>query len=116
MPSVLWHMVHSNNYMIQYDMIYIWYRLALCSALRIDLSLGRGALDKVAGAQAKTLGSNVAHTVQLGQKLTVYSRQKNVHRAMATGDIRVIDLLMRDTTHTQHSPSGLVLCMRRITH
>ena len=31
------------------------------------------------------------------------------YRAMATGDIRVIDLLVCDMTHTQHSPSG-ALC------
>ena len=44
--------------------------------------------------------------MQLGQKLTVYSRQKSVHRAMAAGDISVIDPLVRDTMHTQHSPSA----------
>ena len=53
--------------------------------------------------QVKTLGSSGAHTAQFGQKLTC---QKSVYRAMATGDIRVIDLLVHNTKHTQHSPLG----------
>ena len=91
-------------------------RQALGSALRTDLRVWAGTLDEVTGAQAKTLGSNGAHTAQFGQKLTVYSHQKSVYRAMTTGDVIVIDLLVHDMTHTQHSPSGLVLCMRRIMH
>ena len=91
-------------------------RLALGSALRTDLQVWAGTLNEVTGAQAKTLGSNGAHTAQFIQKLTVYSSQKSVYRAMAMGDVIVIDLLVHDMTHTQHSPSGLVLCMRRIMH
>ena len=41
--------------------------------------------------------------MQFGQKLTC---QKTVYRAVATGDTRIIDLLVRDTKHTQHSPLG----------
>ena len=56
--------------------------------------------------------------MQFGQKLT---HQKSINRAMATGDIEVIDLLVHDATHTQHEtrgrvPSSLVLCMHHITH
>ena len=91
-------------------------RLALGSALRTDLRVWAGTLNEVAGARAKTFGSNGAHTAQFIQKLTVYSRQKSVYTAMATGDVIVIDLLVHDMTHTQHSPSGLVMSMRRIMH
>ena len=57
--------------------------------------------------QAKTPGSNGAHTAQFGQKLTC---QKNIYRAMATGDIRVIDLLVRDTKHSQDSSLDANYC------
>ena len=66
-------------------------RLALRSVL--DLRVWARSLDEVAGAQAKTLGSNGTHTAQ--------TARKSVYRA-TTGDIRVIDLLVRDTTHTQY--------------
>ena len=56
-------------------------------ARRTDLQVWAGTLDEVAGAQAKTLGSNGAHTAQFGQKLTW---QKSVYRFMAMGDIRYI--------------------------
>ena len=42
-------------------------RLALCSELRTDLQVWAGTLNEVASAQAKTLGSNGAHTAQFGQ-------------------------------------------------
>ena len=44
------------------------------------------------------------------------SSQMGSYSAMAAGDIRVIDVLACDLTHTQHSPLGLVLCMHRIKH
>ena len=64
-------------------------------ALYLEQTCGSGQ------EQVKSLGSSGAYTAQFGQKLTC---QKSVYRAMATGDIRVIDLLVHNTKHTQHSP------------
>ena len=66
-------------------------------ALYLEQTCGSGQ------EQVRTLGSSGAHTAQFGQKLTC---QKSVYRAMATGDTRVIDLLVRGAMHTQHLPLG----------
>ena len=59
---------------------------ALRSALRTDMRVWAGTLE-VAGIQAKTPGSNGAHTVQFGLEANRMHPPKSVHIDMATGKI-----------------------------
>ena len=89
--------------------------LTLFPALGAAFDIWTGTLHEIAGTQTKALQRNGAHGVDL-VKSNRTSAKEVLYRAMATGDIVVIEVLVCVTTYTQHSPSGLVLCMCCITH
>ena len=90
-------------------------RLALSLAFATGLGIQSGTLENIASREPKVFRCNESHNDWVCES-QLYSCQKSIYGAMATGDVRVIDLLVHDTMHTQHSPSGVMLCIHHIVH